>query len=92
MVVRRTATPYPPQRDNGSVSPSIMSWDSDATVLRDVGQGAAREATPIQSDENRASVAAVQENDVAGASPRANISQADLDHLLDRQVSFDYLR
>ena len=90
--VRRTTTPYPPRRNNGSVSPSIVSWDSDATVLWDVGQGVAREASPIPSDGNRGSVAAAHEDAVAGASPRANISQAELDHLLDRQVSFHHFR
>ena len=90
MVVRRTATPYPPQRDDGSVSPSVVSVDSDATVLRDVGQGVAQATSPISSDGNRGSVAAAQEDDIAGAPPRAIISQAELDQLIDRQVSFHH--
>ena len=87
MVVFRTATPYPSQRDGGSASPSVVSVDSDATVLLDRGQGVAPATSPIPSEGDRDSVVAAPGDAFAGAPPRANISQAELDQIIDRQVS-----
>ena len=87
MVVFRTATPYPSQRDGGSASPSVVSVDSDATVLLDMGQGVAPATSPIPSEGDRNSVVAAPGDAFAGAPPRANISQAELDQIIDRQVS-----
>ena len=85
------ATPYPPQRDGGSASPSVVSVDSDATVLLDMGQGVAPATSPISSEGDRGSVAAAPDDAIAGAPPRANISQAELDQLIDRQVSLSWI-
>ena len=91
MVVFRTATPYPSQRDGGSASPSVVSVDSDATVLLDMGQGVAPATSPIPSEGDRNSVVAAPGDAFAGAPPRANISQAGLDQLIDRQVSLSWI-